>query len=94
MDVDTKKVESLENGIDELNSIQSLKISNDWICAVLEGYNLRPCLVVGKLPKRGDESKIEWSFTETCDYLHQKANVQLLNLTPKINDPHYCKKLE
>ena len=83
---------SLENGLEELNSVQSLKIKNDWICAVLEGYTRKPSLLIGKLPQRGSESKIEWIFTDEDDSLHQKANVQLVTLSPKVDDANYRKK--
>ena len=92
VDIETKQVTCLENGLDALNSVDCLRFTNDWICANLQGYNRRPSLIVGKLPESGNETKIEWVFTETEDYLKEKANVELLTLFPKIEDQNYRKK--
>ncbi len=45
IDVETKKITKLDNNINDLNTVNCLKIENDWICASLQGYNRKPSLV-------------------------------------------------
>jgi hypothetical protein len=75
--------------LDNLNSINSLRISNDWICANLQGYNRRPSLIIGKLPERGNEANIEWIQIEKTDSLQQVASVESITLLPTNQDSNY-----
>jgi acylaminoacyl-peptidase len=89
IDIETKQVTSLENGIEKMNSLECLRFSNDWICGNLQGYNRRPSLVIGKLPQRGSESRIQWKIVEIQDNLNEKATVELITHLPKVEDSNY-----
>ena len=49
VDVESKAVTRLDNGIDKMSSNQVLKISKDWISAKIECYNIKPSLVNSKI---------------------------------------------
>ena len=54
-----------------MNSLECLRFSNDWICGNLQGYNRKPSLVIGKLPPRGSESRIQWKIIEIQENLKE-----------------------
>lgn len=45
IDVETKQVANLNNGLGELETCNVLRIENDWVSASWQGYNRRPSLV-------------------------------------------------
>ncbi len=46
IDIEKKTISNLKGHIDDLLSINCLKIEKDWICATLQGYNRMPSLVL------------------------------------------------
>ena len=72
-----------------MNSLECLRFSNDWICGNLQGYNRKPSLVIGKLPPRGSESRIQWKIIEIQENLKEKATVELITHLPKVEDSSY-----
>jgi len=97
VDIETKQVTNLNQGINELNTINCLRIENDWISASVSGYNRQPTLALGKLPERGNESEFSWHFSELTSTdktreIIESTNVELLTFVPKIIDPVYRKQ--
>ena len=91
IDVETKKVTCLNNGLDELNSCNMLSLNDDWICAAIQGYKRKPELMIAKLPQRGYESKINWIFTLSSTTEEMNVSVDLLKFRPIIADSVYRK---
>jgi len=89
IDVETKKISKLDKGVSGLNTVNCLKIENDWICASLQGYNRKPSLIIGKLPERGQEDTFKWFLSESADSLENLVDVELLKHIPKIPDEVY-----
>ncbi|CAF0768632.1 unnamed protein product [Brachionus calyciflorus] len=91
VDIEQKTVINLNNGIGEVDSLNVLKIQNDWICGVLQSYNKRPSLVLAKLPEKGQEENINWFLTKESDSLIEKASIELLDFKPTIPDTIFPK---
>jgi len=58
---------------------------------LLQGYNKKPKLIVGKLPEKGNESKIKWTFadSDTTDELEQTAQVDVLKFKPEYENKNF-----
>lgn len=89
VDVEKKKVTNLNKNLDELNTCNLLRIDNDWVAAVLQSYNRRPLLIIGKLPERGSEAEFDWCLTDSKDKLTDTTDVEVLTFMPKTVDSIY-----
>jgi hypothetical protein len=93
VDVETKKVSGLDNGLNDLSYSECLHLNeNDWICALKQSYNQKPSLMVAQLPERGKENEIKWNFIDSSDenYLLE-STVDLIQFKPTRINSKYCK---
>jgi acylaminoacyl-peptidase len=69
-----------------------LSLNNDWICAIIQGFDRKHELVIAKLPERQNESSINWIFTpesSSSGNKKQGVSVDLLTFAPSIPDLRY-----
>lgn len=93
VDVETKKVTSLDNGLSDLSYTEYLHLNEkDWLCALNQSYNKEPGLIIAHLPDRGKENEIKWNFID-CRLESNLLNstVELLQFKPTRLNLKYCK---
>jgi len=89
-DIESKAVTILDSGLNDLNYVEALLFENDWICALQQGYNKKPTLIVGKLPELGNEKLIKWNFSDDrADEFELLAQVDLLQFDPEYVNMHF-----